>query len=251
MIDKDRLLGVAGLNLSGQLEKMNESQLEAYAHSLNSFVEAFPRLDANIKSALTAKDYDALSKHIEAACEMLNGIYANDLAKDCLAQTGGLHDQDHEKLEAYLTDFTTTVSTLSIDIQMAEYKEKDEPSGAGAESGGTILAVDDAAFFLNRIKGFLQDTPYKLVCMTSATTALRFLESNKPNLFILDIDMPEMDGYELIKRIRQAGHTAPVIFLTGNATRDYVVKAIKAGAADFLVKPASREQVLDRIGKFI
>ena len=252
MIEKSRLLQIADLKLVGKIEKMNENQLEVYVYNLDSFVEIFPELDGKIKSALEGKDYGALPGHVELVCELLKNIYADGLAKDCIKQMSELKNQPHEKLEAYLTYFLSAVSALSIDIQMVKYKEG-ETVLPGTLKGGqrVILAVDDAAILLNTLKSFLQDTAYKLICVTSGEAALHALESHKPDLFILDIEMPEMNGYELIRKIREGGHTAPAIFLTGNATREYVVKAIKAGAADFLVKPANKEQVLSRIKKFL
>jgi FixJ family two-component response regulator len=63
--------------------------------------------------------------------------------------------------------------------------------------------------------------------------------------------MPRIDGYELVKKIREGGHTAPVIFLTGNATREHVIKAVKSGAVDFITKPVDKDQVLKRIARHI
>ncbi|MDR0516438.1 MAG: response regulator [Fibromonadaceae bacterium] len=115
----------------------------------------------------------------------------------------------------------------------------------------SILVVDDTEFFLRNLKVLLQDTPYKLTCITSGKIALNFLQKNHPDLFILDIDMPEMNGYELAQKIRDCGQQAPIIFLTGSSTRESVEKALLAGAADFIIKPISRTQVLQRINKFI
>jgi len=115
----------------------------------------------------------------------------------------------------------------------------------------SILAVDDTEFFLRTLKSLLQDTPYKLTCTTSGTTALKFLQKNHPNLFILDIDMPNMNGYELALRIRASGQTAPIIFLTGNSTEESIIKALQVGAMDFIAKPISRVQVLERIIKLV
>ena len=115
----------------------------------------------------------------------------------------------------------------------------------------SILAVDDTEFFLNTLKTILQDTPYRLTCITSGRVALNFLQKNRPDLFILDIDMPEMNGYELARKIRECGHQAPIIFLTGSSTRDSVEKALEVGAADFIIKQIRKMQILDRINKFI
>lgn len=70
-------------------------------------------------------------------------------------------------------------------------------------------------------------------------------------MFILDREMLEMNGYELAEKIRSSGQTAPIIFLTGKAIEEYVIKAIKTGAADFTVKPVNNEHVLNKIKKYI
>ena len=89
--------------------------------------------------------------------------------------------------------------------------------------------------------------------MANGKTALKVMEAQNPDLFILDIDMPEIDGYELAGIIRaNAGHAkTPIVFLTGKSTREHVLKAIQAGANDFLVKPATREVLLMMTGKYL
>ncbi|MDR2572619.1 MAG: response regulator [Oscillospiraceae bacterium] len=119
------------------------------------------------------------------------------------------------------------------------------------ENKKNILAVDDASFFLTSIKSMLRDSNYNITCINSGNAALNYLKKNQPDLFILDIEMPEMDGYELAKKIREAGQKAPIIFLTGYTSKDSVVKAIKADASDFITKPINQEQLLERIEKYI
>jgi PleD family two-component response regulator len=200
-------------------------------------------------------------------CDMLKKIRADVLAEECMNQINKLDISGDGKNEAHITNFLAAVSSLSIDIQMALYKE----AGEGQESVEgkaieketpaddeeelqkeeiTVLAVDDAAFYLNHLSMFLKNTRFKLVGLRSGYATLQYLENNSPSLFILDINMPEMDGYELAKEIRKRGHKAPIIFLTGNAEKEYVLKAIQAGAADFVVKPINKEQLLERINKF-
>ncbi|MDR0516439.1 MAG: response regulator [Fibromonadaceae bacterium] len=114
-----------------------------------------------------------------------------------------------------------------------------------------ILAVDDAELILHVLRTFLKDTEYKLTCTTSSKIALNFLQKSKPDLFILDIDMPEMNGYELAMKIRDCGQQAPIIFLTGNTSQESVEKALMVGASDFIAKPISKTRLLERIAKFI
>ena len=119
------------------------------------------------------------------------------------------------------------------------------------ENTKTILAVDDKAFFLNMITTQLQGEGYRLTCVNSGKAALKFLQNATPDLFILDIEMPEMNGLELAKKIRDAGHKAPIIFLTANTDRDSIAKAKKTGATDFVVKPINKVQLIGKIKKII
>ena len=256
---RERLFDIAELNISLRLIHMKDNQLEEYIQALNSFVEHFPEREAELKSSLDAKDYLAFSRCLVAIRDMLVAICADELADECLKQINGLVAVKHEKAEAYMTYLLSLLSMLSIDIQMAIYKdeneEQDDASAEAAVSSDTekksILAVDDNAFFLDTLKKALLDADYRFVGVNSGATALAFLQNHDPDLFILDIEMPEMDGYELSQKIRECGKTAPILFMTGNSTREYVLKALQAGAADFIVKPVSQNQVLERVGKFI
>jgi len=122
----------------------------------------------------------------------------------------------------------------------------------GTNTSKKVLAVDDSPEILSFISNILKDH-YRIFCVANGKTALKVMEAQNPDLFILDIDMPEMDGYELAGIIRaDAGHVqTPIIFLTGNSTREHVLKAIQAGANDFLVKPATREVLLTMTGKYL
>jgi CheY-like chemotaxis protein len=254
MFKNKRLLAISELKLVGRIEQMSEEQLNKYAQALESFVEDFPINEKRLKIALEARDYDSVAKHLAAIGDMLEKIYADDMASECQRQIIGLKNAKHGKIEAFATYFLKLISMLSIDIQMAGYNGAENMpvvDDTGMSERISILAVDDTEFFLRTLRSLLQDNAhYKLTCTTSGTAALKFLQKNHPNLFILDIDMPDMDGYELAQKIRAIGQTAPIIFLTGNSTRESVEKALKVGAADFIVKPISRAQVLERITKF-
>jgi len=202
------------------------------------------------------KDFFSFSGCLSDIRDMLILIRADELAEECLKLINGLSTIKYEKVEARMTFLLSVLTMLSIDIQMAVYKDEEdgEPllcDAADLQEGWKkrILAVDDNAFFLDTLKHALQETDYKLTCVNSGITALRFLQNNSPDLFILDIDMPEMNGYELAQKIRAYGKKAPIIFLTGNATQEYVIKAINAGAADFIVKPITQKHVIERIDK--
>jgi len=261
MTVRERLLAISELNIEQKLMHMRGGQLDEYIHALNTFVENLPKLDEELKSTLAEKDFFSFSGALTDIRDMLVLIHANDLAEECLKLINGLVSMKPEKIEAHMTYLLSVLTMLSIDIQMSVYKDETDEGAveAGLNEGAdtletwkkSILVVDDNAFFLDSIKFVLKDSGYKLTCVNSGMAALRFLQNNSPDLFILDIEMPEMDGYELALKIRAYGKKSPIIFLTGNSSKDYVVRAIKVGASDFIVKPISRQHVLERIRKFV
>ena len=263
MTIRERLLGIPELNIEQSLLHMRGGQLDEYLRKLEFFIDKYPPLESELKKTLDDKDYFSFSGCLSDIRDMLIQIRADELAEECLKLTNGLAASKHEKVEARMTFLLSLITMLSIDIQMAVYKDEDEDEEESEEqqlSDGSdeheiwkksILAVDDSVFFLEALKKTLLGADYKLTCVNSGISALRFLQNHDPDLFILDIEMPEMDGYELARNIRAYGKKAPIFFLTGNATREYVIKAIKAGAADFIVKPITQKQVVEKIDKLM
>jgi len=252
----ERLLEISDLKLAGKIEQMKEDEINNYLQLLNTFTDNFPEQEEKINEALRAKDYDAFVKHLAEVKDILEKMHADEMAQDCTKQISRIGVEKPEKIEAYMRYFLSTLSMLSIDIQMAHQKtdtaaaspeKKDEDVTLDAR----ILAVDDTAFFLTILKKILQDTRYKLTCVSSGRDALKYLEKSQPDIFLLDIEMPGMDGYELAARIKESGQKAPIIFLTGNAKKEYLAKAVKVGAVDFIIKPINKDVLLGKIRKYL
>jgi PleD family two-component response regulator len=115
-----------------------------------------------------------------------------------------------------------------------------------------ILSVDDMPEILSGVKAALK-YHYKVFGVTSAVDAMTFLKNHKPDLFILDIDMPFIDGYDTASFIRKDENHAktPIIFLTSNATRDHVIKAVESGGNDYIVKPINHSVLLKKVRKYL
>jgi phosphoserine phosphatase RsbU/P len=113
----------------------------------------------------------------------------------------------------------------------------------------TILVVDDTAINIGVISGALKDT-YKTKVATSGEKALAIANGDdKPDLILLDVMMPEMDGYEVCRRLKANRDTReiPVIFLTGQTGTDDETKGFEVGAVDYIHKPFSEAVVKARV----
>ena len=114
----------------------------------------------------------------------------------------------------------------------------------------TILAVDNAVMFLNTLKRLLRDHPYDVHCETTAEGTLEYLEKNRPDIILLDVEMHDIDGYALARKITAAGHRSPILFITANSGKEYVDKAKEVGAVGLLVKPLRIQQLLEKLNEF-
>lgn len=115
-----------------------------------------------------------------------------------------------------------------------------------------ILMVDDVTTNLKCAAEVLQPY-YQLSMAKSGKQALNFLKKNRPDLILLDIKMPDMDGYETMEEIKLNPETAdiPIIFLTADTDFSSEVKGIKMGAMDFITKPFEADVMLGRIEKVL
>jgi len=112
----------------------------------------------------------------------------------------------------------------------------------------SILLVDDAVENLRLLSNMLSEHAYEIRPVTSARDALRAVEHAPPDLILLDVTMPEMDGFEACRRLRALGHTdIPVIFLTALTDVGNKVKAFEVGGDDYITKPFQVEEVLARV----
>ncbi len=122
----------------------------------------------------------------------------------------------------------------------------DKTGGRGGKK--CILAVDDTAIVLTRISNTLRDD-YEVITVNSGIRALKYLDQEKPDLILLDIQMAQKDGIQTLKEIRSMKdrEDIPVIMLTGVEDKDFVLASAKLGICDYILKPFSSEDLLERI----
>ncbi len=115
-------------------------------------------------------------------------------------------------------------------------------------AGGKIVVVDDSIVILNFAKAMLNDK-FDVLTASSGASLFQILEDTMPDLILLDIEMPEMNGYDVIVKLKREIKTAsiPVIFLTSKISLADQEKGLNLGAVDFIAKPFSPELLLQRV----
>jgi len=111
----------------------------------------------------------------------------------------------------------------------------------------SILIVDDEESILTSLSSILQDEGHEVTVVKNGVEALRVYTMDPPDLMLLDIWMPEMDGMETLRRVRELVPTAQVMMMSGHGSIETAVKAIKLGAYDYIEKPLSLENVTLRV----
>jgi len=114
-----------------------------------------------------------------------------------------------------------------------------------------ILIVDDDSLVLKTLQNLLSRHNYEVHCAKSSEDALRQVESGNFNLIVSDVRMPEQDGIELLKKIRANGLGTPFVFITGYASENTPIDAIKLGAKDYILKPFNLDELLESVKKYI
>jgi two-component system sensor histidine kinase/response regulator len=112
-----------------------------------------------------------------------------------------------------------------------------------------ILVVDDQDANVHVLGGMLGPLGFEIVPVTSGEEALRRLEAFPADLILLDVLMPEMDGFEVCERIRAQPHLheIPIIFLSAADDKSFVVRAFESGAVDYVTKPFNQAELISRV----
>ena len=108
----------------------------------------------------------------------------------------------------------------------------------------TILIIDDEASIRQSLSGALSDEGYQVMSAPNAAQGIELLRKNNPDVVIMDIWMPDIDGLTALNEIKQQGFETPVIMMSGHGTIETAVKATKLGAFDFVEKPVELDRIL-------
>ena len=147
-----------------------------------------------------------------------------------------------------LVDQSTAASGQRVDVAglAPAQAETDQPPP-------TVLLVDDDRFQHKIVAKILEAENCRLVFAASAAEALEVMGRHRPELVLMDVQMADMDGIEATRRLKAmpAFSQVPVIMITGKSEGTVVVDSLKAGAADFVVKPFDRSKLIAKVARWL
>ncbi len=113
-------------------------------------------------------------------------------------------------------------------------------------AGERLLLVDDEDSLRSMLEAALRHTGFEVEAVSSGRAALAAVAERPPDLVVLDVMMPDLDGFEVCRRIRHEGSTTPVLFLTARDGTEDKVRGLTLGGDDYLVKPFSLDELVAR-----
>jgi two-component system alkaline phosphatase synthesis response regulator PhoP len=146
----------------------------------------------------------------------------DEQTKQCLASRLDVSDISHYN--------TAEITTLWCDVKMAQ----------------TILIADDEPEIVKLVKAYLESAGYRVATAKDGREALLVTRHEKPDLILLDLTMPEMDGLEFTRRLRQEKNT-PIIMLTARVEETDRIIGLELGADDYITKPFSPREIVARV----
>jgi CheY-like chemotaxis protein len=114
----------------------------------------------------------------------------------------------------------------------------------------TILIVEDVELNIDLLVQLLEDD-YSLLVAKDGVEGVRMTEKHKPDLVLMDISLPIMDGYEATRTIRKVFPSLPVIGISAHAMQGDAEKALAAGCADYLTKPVDEDLLFQMLRKYL
>ena len=143
-------------------------------------------------------------------------------------------------------EFQRPIDVKDVVGQMDEYIKM-----YGNHTKKKVLVVDDSGAMLRNVKGWLEDK-YQVILANSGTMAIKYLSTNRPDLVLLDYEMPVLDGKQVLEMIRSEAEfsSIPVMFLTSKNDKESIQKVLSLKPEGYILKTTSPEQIVQMIDEF-
>ena len=115
------------------------------------------------------------------------------------------------------------------------------------QSDARLLVVEDEPNILELLSASLRYAGFEVITAAGGTEAVQAAQRHRPDLIVLDVMLPDMDGFDVIRRLRGGGARIPVVFLTARDGTDDKIRGLTLGGDDYVTKPFSLEEVIARI----
>ena len=228
------------------------SNEEFYLEMIGTYLEDSKLAD--IEKCYGEKDWANYRVLVHALKSTSLSIGAVPLSEKAKALEMAAKEGDASYIESNHADCMAAYKALLAGIDAALHG-KAVPQETAAEDVAVreqILVVDDDRMNLKIAERLLKNT-YDVSCVPSGEEAIGFLRTNRPDMVLLDLHMPGMDGFEVLKQIRQVLGLSdiPVIFLTADDDQKAEIKGFEEGAVDFIKKPFVAEIMLRRVQRML
>ncbi|HEY9852790.1 MAG TPA: CHASE2 domain-containing protein [Leptolyngbyaceae cyanobacterium] len=227
-------------------------------------IEQIPQSNSTLANRLTELTYNFYFQQILELTQLKIPSLQNTLSTVTLIKSDGelhLESKEKESLKPLLATnnsvttpcFASHTETLAESSQFYpanfDYSSIEPEATKNQDSLAKILVVDDLAENLRLLSSILSQKGYQVEAFLDGITALNAAKINPPDLILLDINMPKMDGYQVCKNLKESPQTnqIPVIFISAMNEVNDKVKAFKMGGADYINKPFQIEEVLARV----
>lgn len=221
-------------------EKIEKGELDA--DGTDGIMEFSRQYSSIIESVLRNKLPNDV--HVKlSTCTAIDKDNASEVLKDIIS-----NEYINLKSLLLIKGFETEEYNMLFPIEAVE----DFFGEAIHEKTTTVLVTDDSVTDVRIISKYLTNTVFQVIPAHTARQAFTILQKEKINLILLDLNLPEQSGIEVCRSIKKTPYTRgiPLIMISGQPTQEAVVEALQAGARDFLVKPFSKEKLLQRINRF-
>ena len=277
------LLRAGDLDIRMMARNNTSLRVDEYYNSLSKFIDYIPNALENLSRIAALEGSDIDFRNLAILKNLLNSVgckkfvtvitdivnsgkrghndFAASCAKKLLDDINGIYeyilkaekkDEPEDMSAGEITDYesddylSSTFETFPLGKVLGLLDQEE------ATRKLRILAVDDSPVLIKTISTLLEED-YKVYGMTDPNMLGKFLGQVTPELFLLDYQMPDITGFELVPIIRSYPEhkNTPIIFLTFLGTPDYVTSALALGACDFIVKPFQGNILREKIGKHI
>ncbi len=226
--------------------------------------------EQEIKEKIKAEDLDAdctdgVTEFSGQYSGMIDSVFRNKLSKPVHVKLSSCSPVDKDNAKDVLQDmyhseylnfsslllikgFETGKCNIFFPIQAIE----DFFGETIHEKNTNVLVTDDSLVDLRTFKKLLINTPFRVLGSRNARESFSVLQKEKVHLIILDLNLPEENGIEICKKIKKTPYTRgiPLIMISNKPTQEAVIESLQAGARDFLVKPFTKEILLNKINRF-